>query len=81
MTATLIRKKLTDYIKVADEEKIKAIYTMVSDEINTEENDWNETFVKELDKRSKSFINGTAKTYNWEETKQAALKKVQSKRK
>ncbi len=81
MTATLIRKKLTDYIKVADEEKIKAIYTMVSDEINTEENDWNETFVKELDKRSKSFINGTAKTYTWEETKQAALKKVQSKRK
>ena len=54
---------------------------MVSDEINTEENDWNETFVKELDKRSKSFINGTAKTYTWEETKQAALKKVQSKRK
>lgn len=81
MTTTLIRKKLTDYIKVADEEKIKAIYTMVSDEINTEENDWNETFVKELDKRSKSFINGTAKTYTWEETKQAALKKVQSKRK
>jgi hypothetical protein len=81
MTATLIRKKLTNYIKVADEEKIKAIYTMVSDEINTEENDWNETFVKELDKRSKSFINGTAKTYTWEETKQAALKKVQSKRK
>jgi hypothetical protein len=81
MTATLIRKKLTDYIKVADEEKIKAIYTMVSDEINTDENDWNETFVKELDKRSKSFINGTAKTYTWEETKQAALKKVQSKRK
>jgi len=81
MTTTLIRKKLTDYIKVADEEKIKAIYTMVSDEINTEENDWNETFVKELDKRSKSFINGTPKTYTWEETKQAALKKVQSKRK
>jgi len=81
MTTTLIRKKLTNYIKVADEEKIKAIYTMVSDEINTEENDWNETFVKELDKRSKSFINGTAKTYTWEETKQAALKKVQSKRK
>jgi hypothetical protein len=81
MTTTLIRKKLTNYIKVADEEKIKAIYKMVSDEINTEENDWNETFVKELDKRSKSFINGTAKTYTWEETKQTALKKVQSKRK
>lgn len=81
MTAAIIRKKLTDYIKVADEEKIKAIYTMVSDEINTEENKWDESFVKELNRRSKSFINGTAKTYTWEETKQAAVKRVQSKKK
>lgn len=81
MTATIIRKKLTDYIKVADEEKIKAIYTMVSDEINTEENKWDESFVKELNKRSKGFANGTAKTYTWEETKQAAVKRVQSKKK
>ena len=80
MTATIIRKKLTDYIKVADEEKIKAIYTMVSDEINTEENKWDESFVKELNKRSKDFANGTAKTYTWEETKQAAVKRVQSKK-
>ena len=81
MTAAIIRKKLIDYIKVADEEKIKAIYTMVSDEINTEENKWDESFVKELNRRSKSFINGTAKTYTWEETKQAAVKRVQSKKK
>ena len=81
MTSTLIRKKLTDYIKIADEDKLKAIYTIVSDEINTNENDWNETFVSELDKRRKSFINGSAKTYTWEETKKAAVKKVQSKKK
>ncbi len=76
-----IRQKLSNYIKVADEEKIKAIYTMVSDEINTKENEWDESFVKELNRRSKSFINGTAQTYTWEETKQAALKRVQSKKK
>ncbi len=81
MTATLIRKKLTNYIKVADEEKLKAIYTMVSDEINTKENDRDETFARELDKRRKSFINSSAKTYTWEETKKAALKRVQSKKK
>lgn len=81
MTATLIRKKLTDYIKVADEDKLKAIYTIVSDEINTKENDWDGTFARELDKRRKSFINGSAKTYTWEETKKAALKRVQSKKK
>lgn len=81
MTATVIRQKLTEYIKVADEEKIKAIYTLVSDEINTEENDWDESFVKELKRRSKSFKNGTAKTYTWEETKQAAVKRLQSNKK
>lgn len=81
MTSTLIRKKLTDYIKVADEDKLKAIYTIVSDEINTKENEWDETFTKELDKRRKTFIDGSAKTYTWEETKKAAIKKVQSKKK
>ena len=81
MTATVIRKKLTEYIKTADEEKIKAIYTMVSDEINTDENDWDETLLKELNRRSKSFLNGTAKTYTWEETKLAAIKKIGTKRK
>jgi hypothetical protein len=81
MTAIAIRQKLSDYIKVADEEKIKAIYTMVSDEINTKENDWDESFVQELKSRSKSFKNGTAKTYTWEETKQAAIKNLQAKRK
>lgn len=79
MTTIAIRKKLTDYLKVADDDKVKAIYTMVADEINTAENDWDEDFVKELKSRSRSFANGTAKTYSWEETKAAAIKKVKSK--
>ena len=31
MTTTIIRKKLVEYLKVADDKKIKAIYTMVED--------------------------------------------------
>jgi len=81
MTTTTIRKKLVNYLQVADDKKVKAIYTMVEDEINTEANDWDENFIKELEKRSKSFVNGTAKTYTWEETKKAAIKKEKSKRK
>ena len=57
MTTIAIRKKLTDYLKVADDDKVKAIYTMVADEINTAENDWDEDFVKELKSRSRSFAN------------------------
>jgi hypothetical protein len=81
MTTTAIREKLVNYLQVADEKKLKAIYTMVEDEINTAANDWDDDFIKELERRSKSFINGTAKTYSWEETKQAAINKAKSKKK
>ena len=81
MTTTVIRKKLADYLKVADDKKVKAIYTMVQDEISTGENDWDENFIRELQSRSRSFKNGTAKTYSWEETKRTAIKKIKSKRK
>ena len=79
MTTIAIRKKLTHYLKVAYDDKVKAIYAMVADEINTAENDWNEDFVKEVKTRSRSFANVTAKTYSWEETKAATIKKVKSK--
>ena len=73
MTTAVIRKKLADYLKVADEQKIKAIYTMVKDEIDTEANDWSSTFVKELDRRRKGLLDGSSQSYSWEETKKAAL--------
>jgi hypothetical protein len=80
MTTTTIREKLADYLQVADEKKLKAIYTMVEDEINTAANDWDDNFTEELKRRNKSFVDGTAKTYTWEETKQAAINKAKSKR-
>ena len=79
MTTTAIRQKLVDYMKIADDKKVKAIYTMVEDEISTSENDWDEDFIKELERRSKSFANGKTKTYSWEETKSAAIKSAKNK--
>ncbi len=81
MTTTAIRQKLVSYLEVADDKKIKAIYTMVEDEINTKANDWDKDFVKELERRTKDFTSDSAKTYSWEETKAAAIKKVKSKQK
>jgi hypothetical protein len=80
MTDTAIRKKLVDYLKTADAKKVKAIYTMVEDEINTEINDWDKDFLNEMERRSKEFKTGKSKTYSWQETKRAALKKVKSSR-
>ncbi len=80
LNTAAIRQKLHDYLEIADDEKVKAIYTMVADEINTE-NNWDEDFVKELKRRSKRFSSGNSKTYSWEETKQAAIKRAKEKRK
>jgi hypothetical protein len=76
MTTTTIRKKLVAWVQVADAKKIKALYTLLVDEINTAENDWDEDFVEELNRRSKGITDGTAKTYTWEETKAAASVKL-----
>lgn len=81
MSASQIREKLAGYLQVADEEKIKALYIMLEDEINTPLNDWDDDFTKELERRSKSFADGTAKTYSWEETREAARKRLKSKKK
>ena len=81
MTTTIIRKKLVDYLRVADDKKVKAIYTMVEDEINTAENDWDKNFVKEINRRSRDFKKGKSKTYTWEETKKAAIEKLKAKTK
>jgi hypothetical protein len=81
MTTLVLRQKLTNYLQIADDKKIRAIYTMLEDEIDTIENEWDDDFIKELNKRSEGFKSGTAKTYTWKETKNAAIKRVHSKRK
>lgn len=64
MTTAAVREKLYDYIRVADDKKVKAIYMMLEDEI-TEELEWwkDKVFVKELDKRYKAWISGKEKSY------------------
>ena len=81
MSTAEIREKLVNYLQVAEDKKVKAIYTMLEDEIDTRANDWDEDFIKELQRRSRSFADGTAETYSWEETKRAAIQKAKSKRK
>ena len=72
-----IREKLVHYLQeVADDEKVKAIYTIVEDDINTQENEWDELILQELKKRTKLFEDPSSKKYTWEEAKQAAIEKV-----
>ena len=81
MTTATARKKLVDYLQTADEKRIKALYMMFEDEIETGGNAWGEPEFTELENRSNSFADGTAKTYTWEETKQAAIERAKNKMK
>jgi hypothetical protein len=70
MTTAVIRQKLYDYIRVADDRKVKAIYTMLEGEVEEAFDFWNDkAFVDELSKRSDDYKQGTIKGVAWEEVK------------
>jgi hypothetical protein len=51
MDTATIRQQLHDYLEVADDKKINAIYTMVEDQINEAFIEYSQEFKAELDKR------------------------------
>jgi hypothetical protein len=65
MNTAAIRDRLYDYIKVADDKKIKAIYMMLEDDI-AEETEWwnNPAFVAELEKEYEAWDSGKDKGYS-----------------
>lgn len=77
MKTEKIKQRLHHYIETANEKKLKAIYTMVEEEIEETNDLWNdEEFVAELEKREKEHLNGTAKTYSLEKAEASARQAV-----
>lgn len=62
-----IRKRLHDYIDLAEDKKLNAIYTLLQDDI-ADDYQLNEGQKIELDKRSYEYQNGIGRTYTWDET-------------
>jgi membrane carboxypeptidase/penicillin-binding protein PbpC len=76
MTITAIREKLQDYIKTADDKKIKAIFTLVENDMQKEVEWWeNKEFVAELNERAKRFEDGIDKGFTFEEVKEELIKR------
>jgi hypothetical protein len=80
MTATAIRQKLYDYIRIAEDKKIKAIYTMLEDEI-TEDLEWwkDNVFTNELDRRYAAWQTGKEKSYTLKEV-DASIEQLKKRR-
>ena len=79
MGAAAIREKLQDYIKIADDKKVKAIYTMIESDIVSL--DWwkDEKLLAEFDKEAKDFETGKEKGFSIEEMNKR-LDKIRKKR-
>lgn len=79
MSSSTIREKLQNYIRFAEEKKIKAIYTMVEDDIAINYQWWEDkNFMAAITKDADEIKKGKQKTYSLEEVKKnidAARKK------
>lgn len=78
MTATAIRRRLFEYIRFADEKKVKAIYAILEQEINEKHDIWTEELAKEMDRRASEIESGKVKGIAWKDVKahaKALLKK------
>ncbi len=82
MTATTIRQKLYDYIRVAEDKKVKAIYTMLEGEIEEVYDHWKDKdFVADLDKRSADYKKSKIKGTSWEDARSSILNTPKQKKK
>ncbi len=75
MNSVSIRQKLHQYINVADESKLQAIYRMIESEF-TQTNEWwkDSDFIAKLDSISNDLKNVKDKGIVWEELKKELLK-------
>lgn len=63
MTALALRKKLQEYMKVADEKKLKAIYTLLQDDIEMGKRISIEQYNQELEEAEKEIEEGNYITH------------------
>ena len=61
MSSAQIRQRLYEYIRFADEKKVKAIYTMLEEEIKEKHEVWTEAFLTEMKFRAKEMESGKLK--------------------
>ncbi len=81
MKAASIRLKLYDYIRIAEDKKVKAIYTMLEEEIEETFDHWKDKgFVAELEKRSTDYRDGKVKGISWEDAKVQILSSAKRKK-
>ncbi len=70
MTTATIRQKLHNYLEVADDKKVRAIYTMMETEVESEMITFTDELKSTLDQRFSDVKNGNVELVSEEESKQ-----------
>jgi hypothetical protein len=75
MSNSTIRHKLYDYIRVADDKKLNAIYNLLENEIEQTNEWWKDKLITlELDSRYQALENGSDKGFTIEQLEQSVSK-------
>jgi hypothetical protein len=75
-----IRNKLYDFIRVADDKKLHAIYNLLQNDIDKTQEWWKDkAFTTELDHRYQSLEKGTDRGYTLDEL-EASVSKLRKKK-
>jgi len=69
MTLAAVKEKLHDFIEHADGKKVKAMYTLVENDIE-QDYEFTDEDMKELDSRWEDYLSGKTKSYTLEESKE-----------
>jgi len=80
MNTAAIRQKLHSYLEIANDKKIKAIYTMVEEAIDEAGVVYTDEFKAELDRRQAAYKDGSEKTITAAESKKRIQKLLKSAR-
>jgi putative addiction module component (TIGR02574 family) len=81
MDTAVIRQWLHNFLEVANDKKVKAIYTMVEEAIEDESVEYTDDFKAELDRRYAAYKDGSEKPVTAIESKKRIQKLLKSARK
>ena len=76
MTLAAVKEKLHSYIEHADSKKLQAIYTLLEDEINTSNYNYDDKTLKMLEERSNNYEKGLTKGYTVDQSMKRIKKAI-----
>ncbi len=81
MDTATIRQQLHNYLELADDRKINALYTIIEKDIQENEFEYSDDLKAKLDKRYSEYKNGSAKMITASESKKRIEKILKSAKK